>query len=241
VGRSAAAFASKEKIMQQNFFFESEPNQTGESSSHWSSVGEKLERYGSSALSTNEHLTLLVGKEAIARDLLQHFGSLKNLSRATLPELTPFLSKTKAHTLIAALSVSSRATVEEAATEKMDNPETVYRSCLDMQQLQQEVLRVVLLDTRFRRITTVNISKGTLNESLAHPREIFRPAIVHAAYAFVLVHNHPSGDPAPSEADLRLTKRIDEAAKLLQIRLLDHVIVGQGNPGHFSFKAAGLI
>ncbi|MBV8228117.1 MAG: JAB domain-containing protein, partial [Verrucomicrobia bacterium] len=88
------------------------------------------------------------------------------------------------------------------------------------------------------------VSKGTLNESLAHPREIFKPAISHSAYGFVLVHNHPSGDPAPSESDIRLTRRVAESASILQIRFLDHIIVGSPQheqPGYFSFKEAGII
>ena len=113
-----------------------------------------------------------------------------------------------------------------------------------MQSFRQEVLRVVLLDTRFRRITAVDITKGTVNESLAHPREIFKPAIVHSAYALVVVHNHPSGDPSPSEADTRLTRRLSEGSRLLQIQMVDHVIVGTpaaGRSGYFSFKEAGVI
>ena len=93
-------------------------------------------------------------------------------------------------------------------------------------------------------ISLVDVSKGTLNESLAHPREIFFPVIARAAHSFILVHNHPSGDPQPSEADLRLTRRISEAARILQIQLLDHVIIGQpmnGRQGYFSFKEAGTI
>ena len=82
---------------------------------------------------------------------------------------------------------------QDAYQEPFESPETVYRSCLDMQAFQQEVLRVVLLDTRLRRITAVDVSKGTLNESLGHPREVFRAAIVHSAYALAIVHNHPSG------------------------------------------------
>jgi DNA repair protein RadC len=77
-----------------------------------------------------------------------------------------------------------------------------------------------------------------VNESLAAPREIFRPAILHSAYAFVLVHNHPSGNTSPSEVDLQLTKRLATAAQLLQINFLDHVIVGRG---FFSFQEAGLL
>jgi DNA repair protein RadC len=108
----------------------------------------------------------------------------------------------------------------------------------------QEMLRVILLDTRYRHSSTVEITKGTINESLAHPRDIFRPVIGQSAYAFVLVHNHPSGNPAPSEADIRLTSRLAEGARILQINMLDHVIVGQsleGRPGYFSFKEASLI
>ena len=91
---------------------------------------------------------------------------------------------------------------------------------------------------------TEEVSHGSLNESVAHPREIFRPAITHAAYALILVHNHPSGDPTPSDADLRLTRRLNEAAELLQIRFLDHVIIGSPDNGrrpYFSFREAGVI
>jgi len=102
----------------------------------------------------------------------------------------------KAESLVAALAVSARAQAQTVFQEPFDTPETVYRSCLDMQAFQQEVLRVVLPDARFRRITAVDITKGTVNESLAHPREIFRPAISHSAYALVVVHN-PLGGSIP--------------------------------------------
>ena len=89
------------------------------------------------------------------------------------------------------------------------------------------------------------MSHSVVEESLSsYPRDIFRPVIGQSAYAFVLVHNHPSGDPAPSEADIRLTRRLAEGARVLQINVLDHVIVGQsfeGRPGYFSFKEAGVI
>ncbi|HWY76729.1 MAG TPA: JAB domain-containing protein, partial [Verrucomicrobiae bacterium] len=98
--------------------------------------------------------------------------------------------------------------------------------------------------TRYRHLSTVEITKGSINESLAYPRDIFRPVIGRSAYAFVLAHNHPSGDPAPSEADIRLTRRLGEGARILQINMVDHVIVGQSfddRPGYFSFKEAGMI
>ena len=101
-----------------------------------------------------------------------------------------------------------------------------------------------MLDTRYRHSSTVEVTKGTINESLAYPRDIFRPVIGRSAYAFVFVHNHPSGEPTPSEADIRLTRRLAEGARILQINMLDHVIVGQSfenRSGYFSFKEAGLI
>ena len=101
-----------------------------------------------------------------------------------------------------------------------------------------------MVASRYRHISTVEITKGSINESLAHPRDIFRPVIAQSAFAFVLVHNHPSGDSSPSEADLRLTRRLTEGARILQINMLDHVIVGQSfdvRLGYFSFKEASMI
>ena len=189
------------------------------------SVSEKLALYGSSALSGVEHLRLLVGKDSIADALLRHFGSLKALSRASFKELRQFLPKRKAGAVMAALSMSNVADAEHALSAPLTNAEAIYRANLDMKGFHQEVVRVVLLDARNRCITKVDISKGTVNQSLAHPREILRPAIIHPAYAFVMVHNHPSGDPTPSEADLQITKRVAAAARILQINFLDHVIV----------------
>jgi DNA repair protein RadC len=190
------------------------------------------------SLSGVEHLRLLVGKDSIADALLRHFGSLKALSRASFKELRQFLPKRKAEAVMAALSMSNVADAEHALSAPLTNAEAIYRANLDMKGFHQEVVRVVLLDARNRCITKVDISKGTVNQSLAHPREILRPAIIHPAYAFVMVHNHPSGDPTPSEADLQITKRVAAAARILQINFLDHVIVGQG---FFSFQEAGLL
>ena len=139
---------------------------------------------------------------------------------------------------MAALSISNVADAEHALSAPLNNPEAIYRANLDMKGFHQEVVRVVLLDAQNRCITKVDISRGTVNESLAAPREIFRPAIIHSAYGFVLVHNHPSGATRPSEADLQITKRLAAAAEILQINFLDHVIIGQG---FFSFQEAGLL
>jgi len=105
----------------------------------------------------------------------------------------------------------------------------------------KEMLLSILLDTRHQTIGHSLVSLGSLNECTAHPREIFRPAIAAAAYAVIVMHNHPSGDPAPSEADRRLTRRLGEAGTLLQIPVVDHVIVGDGETPYFSFREAGLL
>jgi DNA repair protein RadC len=113
-----------------------------------------------------------------------------------------------------------------------------------MRFLDRESLRVVLLNAKQHLIKICSVSQGTVNESLTHAREIFKPVIVHSAYSFILVHNHPSGVPSPSEADLRLTRRINEASRILQLQLLDHVIIGSpaaGRSSYFSFKEAGVI
>jgi hypothetical protein len=107
------------------------------------SVSEKLARYGSSALSGVEHLTLLVGKESVALALIRHFGSLKALARASFQELRQFLPRRKAEAVVAALSMSAIAETEHARSEQLDNPESIYRACADMKLFNQEVLRVI--------------------------------------------------------------------------------------------------
>jgi DNA repair protein RadC len=208
------------------------------------SVCERLALYGSSSLSGVEHLRLVIGTDSLADALLRHFGSLKALSRASFKELRQFLPRRKAEAVMAALAISNVAEAEHALSAPLNNAEAIYKANLDMKWFHQEVVRVVLLDSQLRCITKVEISKGTVNASLAHPREIFRPAITHSSFGFALVHNHPSGSVSPSDADLRLTKRIASGARILQINFLDHVIVGQavaGRLGYFSFQEAGMI
>jgi DNA repair protein RadC len=132
---------------------------------------------------------LLVGKESVARTLIRHFGSLKTLLRASFQELRQFLPQRRVEAVMAALSMCTIAESEHARSNVFDNPECVYRTCADMKLFTQEVLRVVLLDAKQHLITSADITKGSVNESLAHPREIFRPVIAHSAYSFIFVHN----------------------------------------------------
>jgi DNA repair protein RadC len=215
---------------------------------------EKLLARGIDCLTDAEILAILLrtgisGKNAVAlaQELLEQYGSLTQLARAPAHELAKHhgIGQAKAVQLAAAFGLGTRLAVEKAFGGVLDTPELIYQLLWqEFRLLDRESLRIVLLDTRYRLIAVREVSRGTVNESLAHPREIFKPAITHSAYAFVLAHNHPSGDPSPSEADLRLTRKVREAASLLQIQMLDHLICGaasNGKAGYFSFKEAGLL
>ena len=233
--------------MQQHFFsFESSELQKNkpDSSSHCSSVQERLATCGSEALNSAEHLGLILGSQKAADALLNNFGSLTILARASVQELLPFVSRSKALRLVSSLRMGAVALREERQSLTIDSPLAIADLCSEMRFLDREWLRVVLLNAKQHLMRICTVSQGSVNESLGHPREIFKPVIIHSAYAFILVHNHPSGEPSPSEADLRLTRRILEASRILQLQLVDHVIIGSPAPGrssYFSFKEAGVI
>jgi len=215
---------------------------------------EKLTAQGAGALGDSELIAILLrtgtqGANAIdvARQLLAKYQSLSGLARCTVAELSEIkgVGPAKAVQLAAAFGLAARLARETLARQRLDTPELIYELLgAEMRALRRESLRVVLLDTKFHLMRVEKISEGSLNESIAHPREIFQPALIYAAYAVILVHNHPSGDPAPSNADHQLTRRLQQAAEILQIRLMDHVIVGSADNGrqpYFSFKEAGLM
>jgi DNA repair protein RadC len=215
---------------------------------------EKLAAHGASALTDPELIAILLrtgvpGANAIevARKLLKNYGSLAGLSRCTVDELAGVrgIGFSKAVQLVAAFGLGQRLARETLSKQKIDSPELVNELVgPEMRRLRKESLRVILLDTRYHLIRVEEVSIGSVNESIAHPRDIFRPALVSSAYAVIVVHNHPSGDASPSQTDHSLTRRLAEAAELLQIKLLDHIIIGapaEGIPGYFSFKEAGVL
>ena len=215
---------------------------------------EKLLARGVSALSDPELIAILLrtglrGANAVevGRQLLQKYKSLTGISRCTVKELRriPGIGEAKALELVAAFGLGERLARETLSKQKLDSPELVSELVgPEMRRLRTESLRVILLDTRYRLLHIEEVSLGSLNESIAHPREIFRPALTYSAHAVIVVHNHPSGDPSPSQTDHSLTRRLAEAAELLQIKLLDHIIIGapaEGSPGYFSFKEAGVL
>jgi DNA repair protein RadC len=215
---------------------------------------EKLLARGADALSNAELIAILLrtGRRGmnvvdVARELLDKYKSFAELSRCSVKELSEIkgIGPAKALELVAAFNLGTRFAQERLSQQKLDSPELIYKLLGDeMRMLRTESLRVVLLDTRYRLIRVESVSLGSMNESIAHPREIFRPAITYSAYAVIVVHNHPSGDASPSQTDHSLTRRLAEAAELLQIKLLDHIIIGapsETSPGYFSFKEAGVL
>jgi DNA repair protein RadC len=215
---------------------------------------EKLAQLGPTALDNAELMALFIstgtkGRSAIeiGRDLIRKYGSLGALGGLPVAELAKEygLGLAKASKLAAAFELGIRVAREQLREIPLDRPELIYEFFApQLSHLTQEQVVVAVVDPRLRHIGTNVVSVGTVSESNAHPREILRPVITRGAYGFVLIHNHPSGDPGPSRSDEIVTRRIIEAAALMQVCFIDHVIIGKPSPGrsgYYSFREAGLI
>ena len=199
---------------------------------------ERLAELGPGALRTAELIAILLrtgikGVSAIqvAEDLLRRFSSLGELSHASWESITQVrgIGKDKALALQAAFTLATRIAAEiRTESPLLDTPEKVAELLRSENAGHRvEVFQVLLLNTRRRLIRVERITQGTLDTLLVHPREVFRSAILSNAAALIVVHNHPSGDPTPSDADIRVTRDLIRAGQLLKIDLLDHVILGQ--------------
>jgi DNA repair protein RadC len=198
---------------------------------------ERLIERGAAALSAAELIAILVrtglrGTNAldIGKQLVQKFGSLGAIARASVDELQCIrgIGRDKAVTLVAAFTLGSKI-AEELQRESpiLDNPEAVAGLLREQNRVKDvETFQIMLVNTRRRLIRVEQVSQGTLDTILVHPREVFKSAIAARAAAIVLVHNHPSGDPTPSEADIKVTRDLIRAGQLLKIEVLDHVILG---------------
>jgi len=216
---------------------------------------ERLLNQGATALKTAELLAILLRTGTkdrpvvqLAEFLLAHFGSLEALSRAPVGELMKVkgVGQAKAIELKAAFALAARLARSEAEARPVNTAEDVARLLgEEMRLLDYESVRVICLNTQYKVLAVEEVTRGTLNESLFHPREAFRPALARQAHSVILVHNHPSGDPRPSGADVQVTRRMKEAGELLQIEVLDHVILGAPRNGdekaHFSFRDEGML
>ena len=210
---------------------------------------ERLLECGVRALADSELLALVLRTSAVrgrtvfeqARNLLAEMGGLAALAGAAPTELAAKdgLGIASAAALAAAFELGRRAAhvrVERGVA--FNGSRDVFRHFRgELAALRQEVFYVVLLDAKHRKLRDVRVSQGSLTSTIVHPREVFAPAVRESAAAVILVHNHPSGDPAPSSEDVSLTRRLREAGEVIGIRVLDHVIVGAES--HFSFADSG--
>jgi DNA repair protein RadC len=215
---------------------------------------QKLLQYGPSALTSAELLSLfiLTGHNGwscldISRQLIARYGGLSALGGMPAGALAKEMGigPSKAATLAAAFELGGRVAREQINSTPLDAPERIHQYYApQLQHLPQEQVIVATVDSRLRHIGTNIVSVGTVNETSAHPREIMRPVITRAGYGFILIHNHPSGDPSPSRADCAVTRRLVDVAETMQVKFLDHVIIGRaefGRAPYYSFREGGLI
>lgn len=211
---------------------------------------ERLKQFGPEALSAQELLALIIGRGVskksvitIAQELLVKFGNIKAISEATIEELSQIkgIGFAKAVQIKACFELGKRKDLEpELKDFDIKDPQSVVKAIrASIKDKAKEHFKLILLNARNKILGVSTISIGSLNASIVHPREVFKDAIVHSAYSVVLAHNHPSGDPEPSEDDLTITKRFIEAGKILGIHVTDHIIISKN--GFFSFKDKGLM
>lgn len=209
---------------------------------------ERMQTVGSEALSDAELLALLLrtggaGRDAVsvARAVLERANGLSGLPRFVRHESDAVsgVGPAKLASLAAAIELGRRLHGRRLlAGEPMRGPDQIHRHFHPrLRDCERERFLAILLDSRHRVLREVMISQGTLTASLVHPREVFRAAVRASAAAVVLVHNHPSGDPAPSAEDRDVTRRLSEAGRIVGIRVVDHVVVAER--GYFSFCEAG--
>lgn len=222
---------------------------------------ERLEALGPRALSSRELLAIIIetgtpaagGRPArsamdLAADLLRYFGesegrdSLRRVMTAGIADLCKVagIGPAKATKILAALDLGRRA-AEEARPDRdqVRTSRDVYeRMRLAMRDLPHEEFHVLLLNTQNQILRDLQVTRGTLDASLVHPREVFRAAIAEAAASVILVHNHPSGDPSPSTEDCAVTRQLRSAGELVGIEVLDHVVIGEGR--YVSFVDSGM-
>ena len=199
---------------------------------------ERLAALGPDALTDAELIAILLrtgmkGQSAIeiGRELVQNFGSLSGLARASLEELQVIkgIGRDKAIALQSAFTLARRMAAEIQETAPlMDAPDAIADLLREeCRPYGEEHFFAILLDTRRRLIRKVHLTNGTLDAAIVHPRDVFRHAVVANASAMVLAHNHPSGDPTPSKADITVTRDLVRAGQLLKIEVLDHIILGR--------------
>ncbi len=211
---------------------------------------ERLLQLGPEAVASSELLAIILGSGTrgqsviqMAQELISKFGSLKNLAEATIQELCDIkgMGRAKAVQVKAAMTLASRLSqYDKSLKYKIDHPLRAYHLIREMlENEKRELFVVILMDTKSCLIEQQVVSVGTLSRSLVHPREVFYPAIRHKAASLLLAHNHPSGDPTPSQEDIDVTKKLVDVGKLMGIPVKDHLIVGHNQ--YISMREKGSV
>ncbi len=210
---------------------------------------ERLVKFGEQALSVQELLQIILGRgiagESVvvtAQKLLSQFGSLQKLAEASIEELSLIkgIGLAKATQIKAVFEIGHRLSTQVPSykSRELSDPKKVYRLIKSkLKDYHKEHFYIIALNSR--NYSVAEVSVGSLNASIVHPREVFSEAIKNKAASVIFVHNHPSGDPEPSEGDLITTKRLVEAGKILEIEIVDHIIVTNNN--FLSFKERKLL
>ena len=211
---------------------------------------ERLLRLGAGACTSSELLAILMRTGSsersalgLADELIRHFGGLRGAVSASVEEMQRVkgIGQVKSIEIAAAVELGKRlAIISEGDKPSIQSPRDVANLLMpELRDERREHLKGLMLDTKNRVIKVVTISTGTLDSSLVHPREVFREAIIANAAALILAHNHPSGDPSPSDADRRVTTRLASVGKEVGIELLDHIILGHNI--FVSMKEKGMV
>ena len=192
---------------------------------------------------SDEELLSVILPNTVVKELVAEYGTVPQFLMNLYPDelkLLKGVGPVKAKQLEYLCELAKRLyRAKENFPYAISSPEDVFTRMADMQYLLQEEFRVIFLNTKNRILGERTISKGTINATIITPREVFHRAVKLMAAGIILVHNHPSGDPEPSQEDIHLTKAMDEAGKIMSIPVLDHCIIGLGR--YISFKERGEI
>lgn len=211
---------------------------------------EKVERHGASSLTDSELLAILIRAGTgtitavdLAKSLLVKYGNLQELSSRSIGEFKRFkgIGSTKAVTLVAAFELGRRLAAETRPEKiRVNSPKSIAERYIPiLESVKQEEFRVILLDTANNILGEQLVSKGSLNASIVHPREVFKKAITDSAAGLIVLHNHPSGNPEPSEEDKKVTSNLVKAGSIIGIEIVDHIIIA--GLQYFSFAEHDLL
>ncbi len=211
---------------------------------------ERLKKYGATALTNEELLAILlrtgtkdISVKNLALNVLKTIENIENIESLTLNKLMAIkgMGEAKSMSIIAAIELGKRVFLlkDKDKTPITSGKDVYYRFKYLMRLEKQENLIVLLLDSKNKEIASKTIFKGSLDCSIAHPREIFKYAIDNNASRLIIVHNHPSGEAIPSLPDKKFTKQIMESGKIIGIEVIDHIIIGKNN--YYTFKEGKVI